>query len=576
MLRARDVPALAKLGQFSDIEYQPSEVHDLVTARQVASLFKKNASYSVEDVCAAKAASDFERAERRNSVTNKRLDFWYIHDQEFSERHPDVARFVSIMQADIKRLLGDPADFTGKLPELIRLTNGATEDRPRTRSYPFLKVTGQIRAKLQALPVLGRLFLNWGVELTSLKFTRTDWNTVVLVAKNCFTHRTIAKEATHTLPLQLAVDQWFKAKLKRWGVDLSDQSANQKLAYRGSLTGEFATIDLEMASNTMAYNAVALMLPLVWLNLLDAFRSERYVAPWTGGAERQYSMYSSMGNGFTFSLETIIFTAAVRAVGSKTYAVYGDDIALETELAPKVIGLLKYLGFRTNDEKSFINPDSRFREACGCDYYKGILVTPWYLRENPKIGDRAGMSHVLNGLVSVAPEGALWQRAADDVRNLSLAIVPWNDSAQSGIFVTPRAAWNSKVLTVERRRMLPGPKGSVRKDNPDFGHPVFQGYGDKRDCRVTAGWRSNFLWHLSASYKGEWGSPVVMLKSAIGAKRLLDRIDDYDGDIRANCPSSTTVRVRMVHKTVRFSPKPYSTPSYIYLWEKYVIDQTAV
>jgi hypothetical protein len=579
MLRARDIASLAKIGRIEDREYQDPEIQSVLAERQIAVLFKKNEQFSDPVRCLANAQKTFERGELICRITNRRLDWYGLKPERM---RPDLRRQVERMQQDIASLLGDVSDFDSAMPSLIRVTNGATEDRPRRRSLPFLKVSGMLRAPRTAVPALGRLLQFYGVDLTSCKFKCVERNVIALVLKNWETYRTIAKEATHSLPFQLALDGWFKTKLRRWGINLKSQEKNQEFARLGSIDGSFATVDLEMASDTCSFNAVALLLPFDWFQLLCQFRSSSFSAPWGTGT---YAKFSSMGNGYTFTLETLIFAAACRAVGSRQYAVYGDDIALESDLVPNLVTLLNFLGFRVNDAKSFYNPESRFRESCGCDYYKGQLVTPFYLRECPKESDKAGMSHSLNGLIGAAMvPGPLWSWAADTVSRLGLRLVPWNEDSRSGVWITPHLAWRTKRLKVDRHHPpAPCPKMIILStgeeiarfdpvSKPNFGYPVFEGYAPKQDSRKTYGWRSLLLWFIEKNCGRRDAVPSVP-KPKRSATYLLQSSGKAPSDLlgsTATVKSEVITRTRYVHSTCRFSPEPYTTPSHLFLWDEVV------
>jgi len=97
--------------------------------------------------------------------------------------------------------------------------------------------------------------------------------------------------------------------------------------------------------------------------------------------------FSSMGNGFTFELETLIFYviadyATSVAVDDGAYMptrVFGDDILCDSRGADNVIALLRFLGFRLNDDKSFVG--GAFKESCGGDFWAGRPVRPYYLKD---------------------------------------------------------------------------------------------------------------------------------------------------------------------------------------------------
>lgn len=552
-IRARDHKSLAQMGQLPDQEYHSdSEVHEALALRQVASLFKKNDAFSDDLLCSEQAMKTFLRGEKICRITNKRLDHYYGRRDRLSLR---IRKWLDAMERNISMLLGDVNDYLDSIPSRIKLTSGASQDRTRRRSYPFLKITGKVRAPRAAMPYLGTVLQVWGVPLSSCRYIATEENTVVLVPKNWKTHRTIAKEPTHSLPFQLSLDSFLKEKLKKWGIDLSSQVRNQDLARQGSIDGSYATIDLEMASDTLSFNAVAWMLPFEWFEVFKSFRSSSYRAPWGRG---EYAKFSSMGNGYTFTLETLIFAAACRAVGSRQYAVYGDDIAIETRHVSDLVELLSFLGFTTNAEKSFSSQLCRFRESCGCDWYKGRLVTPFYLREVPFLSDFSSVSHVVNGLVSVSHPGPLWEYLSDLCVKLKLRLVPFNEDTRSGVFITPHTAWTTKKL---RSRMRKHREHGLKTYLGPM--PVFDGYAATQHVRKTHGWRSLMLWHINA---GSSASAPTAPQSRAGATLLTLR--DYAVDSRGTGSTRVSVRVTYHHKVVCYRPVAITTPGILPLWDE--------
>lgn len=206
-----------------------------------------------------------------------------------------------------------------------------------------------------------------------------EGNTLITVPKSAKTDRVICYEPHMNIRLQLAVGSYLKKRLLKRGINLSDQSVNQRRALQGSSDGALATIDLSMASDTLSAELVYQLLPIDWVELLDRLRS-RYTL-WPDGSQRLNEKFSSMGNGFTFELETLIFYALASVVTSNV-SVYGDDIILPTDAFNEVSNLLENVGFSVNKRKSFAT--SLFRESCGMDAFGGLNCTPVYLRRLPK------------------------------------------------------------------------------------------------------------------------------------------------------------------------------------------------
>ena len=282
-----------------------------------------------------------------------------------------------------------------RLAGLERWGPGATTDMSRSRAYLDTKitdfpipVTARARGKLATVIqndlhwsfcILGQ-FPEGEYSLLPHCFTTVRGSRITTVSKTAKTDRTIAIEPRGNMFLQKAPGKWIRRRLKRVGVDLDDQTLNQKLA---ALCEEYglATIDLAMASDSIVFELVYELLPIDWAVYLDDIRSPEY--QFDGASDwHRFEKFSSMGNGFTFELESLIFWALTKASMDDEdgrFAVYGDDIILPKSDAHVLISTLAYCGFRTNDQKSFLEGD--FYESCGKHYFKGIDVTPPYQKE---------------------------------------------------------------------------------------------------------------------------------------------------------------------------------------------------
>lgn len=211
-------------------------------------------------------------------------------------------------------------------------------------------------------------------------------NRIVTVPKNYKTDRTIAIEPCMNMYVQKGIGALMRRRLKAAGCDLDDQTRNQRLAMVGSLTNRLATIDLSMASDTVSRVFVQKFIRPDWLEALEQSRSPFGVLP--SGEKTFYQKFSSMGNGYTFELESLIFYSLALAhtllSGEEVnrVSVYGDDIILPSAVAESFVGLLLDVGFRTNAKKSYWT--SPFRESCGKHYYHGRDITPFYVRRPVK------------------------------------------------------------------------------------------------------------------------------------------------------------------------------------------------
>ena len=159
------------------------------------------------------------------------------------------------------------------------------------------------------------------------------------------------------------------------------QEHHQRLAREASVRGHLTTDDLRSASDCVTLALTKLLTPQAWFEAFYRLRS--HVGTLPDGSQITYEKISSMGNGYTFELETLLFYALVRAVCGKegTVSVYGDDLIYPSQFVGPVRELLAFCGFETNVEKSFAT--GPFRESCGGHYFKGHDVTPFYLAQLP-------------------------------------------------------------------------------------------------------------------------------------------------------------------------------------------------
>lgn len=214
-----------------------------------------------------------------------------------------------------------------------------------------------------------------------------DGNTYTTVSKTALTDRSICVEPGWNVYFQLGVGKMIRRRiLMGCGIDLSDQTWNGRLALEGSKSSLLATIDLSSASDTVASRLVQFLFShrasRQWLRVMDSLRCAK--TNW--GTRRrplwkQNSKFSSMGNGYTFELETLIFwalsTSACEMQGGSCWGVYGDDIIVDSSCYDFVSEVLSFCGFTVNNRKSF--KTSYFRESCGMNAWDGTPIETFRL-----------------------------------------------------------------------------------------------------------------------------------------------------------------------------------------------------
>lgn len=223
------------------------------------------------------------------------------------------------------------------------------------------------------------------------KLRLVDYNKLEFVPKNAFTHRVIATEPLINGFVQKGIEKVLRKLLKAVGIDIKfGWESNQHWAKLGSMhQGPFGlcTIDLSAASDSICIQLVKFLLPTAWFALLNDVRSPGYRTATDDGKTsetKRYEKFCSMGNGFCFPLETLIFAAFARqackeAQAPTRYLVFGDDIIVQQQVVEPLRSRLEFVGFRINLDKSFVS--GTFRESCGADWVEGRMVTPVYMRK---------------------------------------------------------------------------------------------------------------------------------------------------------------------------------------------------
>lgn len=360
----------------------------------VAELFSKFPSWDLGIDREKVALSKFEESERSCLETNRRLRAKCEWD--FNEVLSPAA-VIFTAAAKIKWLLGD-FDWS-EAERFFGFGPGATFALSRRHRDPFYKFSG-IPEATRECAIAGEAVVcsipGWRFHLQTVLSADTQsdsliniapGNRITTVPKNAKTDRVIAIEPILNMFLQKGIGGVIRRHLRRVGINLNDQTPNQRMAREGSITGKLATIDLSAASDSIAYELVRQLLPSDWFAALELCRSPIGILP--SGKKIHYQKFSSMGNGYTFELESLIFWALISAVQSLTrrvgsrFLVYGDDIVVHTDEAPDVIKVLSYCGFSCNMKKTFV--DGPFRESCGKHYFRGVDVTPFYVRKDMNV-----------------------------------------------------------------------------------------------------------------------------------------------------------------------------------------------
>lgn len=218
-------------------------------------------------------------------------------------------------------------------------------------------------------------FLSFKYKL-SLVTRRVDGSRFSSVRKDNTKDRPIDLQPLCNMLVQRRIGNGIRETLKRFfGIDLNTLAEKHKCLI---VDPAYATLDLKNASDSVTVKLCEFLFPKWFFKLL--MESRTYMTLGLDGHYHVLNKISSMGNGFTFELMSLILHAVgVQYDGG--FSVFGDDIIIRNEFATDLIKDLESAYFIVNKEKSFIS--SPFRESCGGNYLDGYGYIESYDFEYP-------------------------------------------------------------------------------------------------------------------------------------------------------------------------------------------------
>jgi hypothetical protein len=287
------------------------------------------------------------------------------------------------------------------------------------------------------------------------------------VPKTVDTSRMICVEPSLNMFFQLGLGRLMENWLtESFGISMADQpDVNRRLARVGSLDNSIATIDLSSASDSISLRLCQEVLPGWLYAILYELRSPSTLVD---GEEVRLEMMSTMGNGFTFPLQTILFSSIIRAAhrvagipvydgGEKrNWSCFGDDLICDARASRLVLRLLSLTGFLPNGSKTFV--EGPFRESCGTDWLLGQPVRGVYLKRLDSPQDLCVAINLLNEWSAVS--GVPLRRGINQLQlwlGRNFLPVPYADGMNSGVRV-PRSflkrecyRWDANLSILYRR-----------------------------------------------------------------------------------------------------------------------------
>ena len=320
-------------------------------------LFSKYANLFCDSARARRdaAIAKWLRVEERNGRTNVRINSNVGWFRVFPNTPNNFTRLEDVLNRAsqvIKRVIGPNP------PNLLygRFSGGASTSVNRSFGMVERKYSGSLDVTQEmwryAFPRIwgDHLWVDLNPSVLTPRFV--DSSILFTVPKSDTIDRVAAKEPDLNMHFQKAAGDFIRRRLKwKAHVDLNDQTINQVLAQRAQKDG-LATIDLSSASDSVSRELVKRLLPPNWFALLDDLRVKYTMID---GVKHELNMFSSMGNGFTFELESLIFYALVRAIVDLSrqrgiISVYGDDIIAPSNLFGVIRTVFAFCGFTVKAE----------------------------------------------------------------------------------------------------------------------------------------------------------------------------------------------------------------------------------
>lgn len=217
--------------------------------------------------------------------------------------------------------------------------------------------------------------------------------------------RLIAKEPTAHMFAQLSIMDWLyegaKDNILRHAISFTKQELSGELARTSSETQSHGTIDLKSASDRVSLWLVERFFRrnISLLHAMADCRTQYIDLSIDKKLQKVHRLkkFTTQGSALTFPIQTIVFF--IISVGvlihkdgcrvnqknieriSKAIRIYGDDIIVPTVEVENVIRGLEMLHLKVNAKKTHFL--GYFRESCGVRAFKGVNITPSYVKRIP-------------------------------------------------------------------------------------------------------------------------------------------------------------------------------------------------
>lgn len=372
-------------------DYRRLSVDSFAIDYQIVSLFKNFQDFPTGVNPKDKALTKWYESEERCRKTNQIFRQRWSGEVQFPHQVEEV---LHLTRLKIRSILGkfDASLFRDSCAFGPGSDTG-TRRRFGNKTHAYYKYRDNGTGTPGAVSVLSDFFKIDRRSSYAEDCVLTDTSQLFFVLKTWDEFRTACKEPRWNSFLQAGLGRCYEERLRREGIDIKHQALTNRALASRSMDDGTCTIDLKAASDSTACNFLIDLLA----DWCDEDDSEGETSDWLDltlklrtscteidGIKIRQEKISSMGNGFTFPLETLIFYSVAHACCEYMHAdtsklsVFGDDIVIPRDAAQLLIQALGHFGYVPNIKKTFLRGE--FFESCGTDFFRGKNVRPVFLK----------------------------------------------------------------------------------------------------------------------------------------------------------------------------------------------------
>jgi len=350
------------------------------------SLFKR--CYQIENL--------FKRYRfQKDAYTNRELDIRTVEKLSETQvrisstlRFDDIRvhRVLQLARKICKQILGsyDPSMHAS----FCRFAKRATVGNGLSRSYMDEKLSKSVtgtpehilwfKTHLASDELLKRAMIDCSLDREGIDYRVCDALSLTNVPKSFKSLRSIMPNTTIGSFYTAGLGDYIGECLASAGQKITRlQERHKLLARRFSETRSHVTADLSSASDSITFELLNRIIPRPWMSALNYGRLKQYRYK---NVQYYLHTFMTMGIGFTFPLETLVFYSLAESIRRLTktpgfVSVYGDDLIYHRSMHKYVQVIFPLCGFILNKDKTYV--EEYFRESCGGDYYRGSDVRPF-------------------------------------------------------------------------------------------------------------------------------------------------------------------------------------------------------